>query len=85
MKLGRSVWRIVIGTAIFALSFSSAYLAQSGGIKVSFLSLPRRVIYFSSVLLAEAALLWILVSLIWWIAIEMRARFRAGHDKQTIK
>jgi len=85
MKLSRPVWRIVIGTAIFVLSFSSAYLAQSGGIKVSFLSLPRRVIYFSSWLLAEGAFIWILVSLIWWIALEMRARFRAGRDKQTIK
>jgi len=84
MKLSRPVWRVVIGAFVFVLSFLCAYLAQSGGIKVTFLSLPRRVIYFSSWLLAEAALAWILVALIWWVAIEIKARYSARHDKQVI-
>jgi len=85
MKFSRPVWRIIIGAAIFVCSFFCAYLAQSGGIKVSFLSLPRRAVYFSSVLLAQAALVWILASLIWWIAVEIRARYSAKDDAPTTK
>jgi hypothetical protein len=85
MKFSRPVWRIIIGAVVFVFSFSSAYLAQTSGIKISFLSQPRQFIYITSLLLAEAALVWILVSLVWWVVIEIKARHRARHDTATIK
>ena len=77
MKISRPVLRFAESAIAFALGFLGIVVALGGPLKIQFAPVWRQLLYYSSLALAATGLVAMLISLIWWIAADLKARRKA--------